>query len=231
MGHNAYTTPWTPEAVEYIRVHAAEPFRWTTGRISDGLRENLGFVASHNAVRGKANREGIQLIAHIWPAQATEIFHDGAKRGLCATAIAQELKAAGFVFTRRHVRDKSRVEKTPLAPMVKKKTFRQSVPAEMIANRAATTQKLMLMQQHVATAAEWVDYDSDPLPSSVPTKLTDLKSYQCKWPLRRDVDGDRLFCGGFKLSGSYCSHHSRISYLPPDERKILSNGPQEIHIV
>lgn len=230
MGHNAYTTPWTPEMVEYLRKRAAE--RWTSGRISDGLRERFGLVVSYNAVVGKAVREGIILLAHTWPEEATVIFRKMAAEGHCAPAIAKALQKAGFAFTRRAVRNKSLTEKMPLAAFIQTKSVaREPTPSALISSRASMQQKINLREQRMAVAAELADHESDPLPSSRPVRLTELKGHQCKWPLRRNEDGDRMFCGAFKLGNTpYCTHHHDISYIK-DERKLPSHGPQEIHVI
>lgn len=213
MGHNAFTTPWTDGAVEYVRQRAADG--WSASKIAAGLKEVHGLDVSYNAVIGKANRVGITLVAHIWPAEATEIFRDLALKGNCASDIARELQARGFNFTRRNCRDKGRSEKIILSTEVPR---RPPTPKP-------TPMRLNPLSAGRMIACEWIDNDADPLPSSRPSTLVDLKSHQCKWPLSRNENGDRLFCGAFKMGkASYCTHHQNVAIM---EERNLHRGQEE----
>jgi|SRR5690348_11053992 len=228
MGHNAYTTPWTDEAVEYLRRRVAEG--WTSGCISRGLRNDLGLIISASAVVGKTNRDGIELVANTWPEAAIEIMRRMAWNDASAPEIAKELQANGFTFTPRNVRDRARIAKIPLAAAIRqrKKPSLERASAKMISDRAATTQRLRLLQQRCDAAEAWEDRESDPLPSSHPANLIDLKSHQCKWPLGRNADGIRLFCGAFKLGKmSYCTHHHKLSTTVKQQPTEITYGQKE----
>jgi hypothetical protein len=216
--HNASNTLWTPEAVEYVRKRAVE--RWSASRIAKGLKDDLGLEFSYNAVIGKADRENISLIAHIWPVEAAEMFRKLAGQGHSAPVIANKLQAAGFNLTRRNVSDKARTERIKLTPFLQE---RKPVPPPP----RPVTKKYQLIESRLVADADWADHESPPLPLSRPTTLLELKSHQCKWPLGRNDDGDRLFCGAFKLGGRYCTHHHATS-IP---ERMISNGQKEEQLV
>jgi hypothetical protein len=212
---NQSNTPWTETIIIYLRDRAAE--RWPAVKIAVGIKEEFGIEFTPNAVVGKARRENIQLIAHIWPEEAVRMLRDLASRGFSAPTIAQELNAKGFAYDRKHVRDKARSGGLTLVSSVAPKQ-RISPP---VPQRMSTRQRLI--EKRMSMVAQWVDYESDPIDTSHPATLIELKSHQCKWPLRRNDDGDRLFCGGFKLAGPYCTHHHDTSI---NQERISQHGSQ-----
>jgi hypothetical protein len=216
---NQFTTTWSTEAVEYLRDKAEQ--RWSATEIADGLQNDLGFVITSNAVIGKAHRAGIKLSGFIWSDAMMKVLREKAAAGLHPNEIARELQQLGFNITRKQITDKAYRDKIKL---VTSKPSSPPAPPKTMHQR--------IVEKRIAMAAEWVDHESDQLVSSRPCTLLELKGHQCKWPLRRNERGERMFCGAFKITGPnpdrpnpYCPTHLQLS-IDSSER-ISSNGQKQ----
>lgn len=78
---------------------------------------------------------------------------------------------------------------------------------------AVHSSREQLKQIRIAASEVWANRpDDEPLPGSHPITLIDLRFHHCRWPLGRDADSDRLFCGAGKMTGSrYCPTHFNLS--------------------
>ncbi len=72
------------------------------------------------------------------------------------------------------------------------------------------------------------DYDNEPEPELIekliPVEqrrtLLELTEATCRWPVGDPGSPEFFFCGGQTAgTGPYCSHHSRVAYQPPSERR------------
>lgn len=174
-----------------------------------GELEQLGYQFSRDMIIGKAHRMGLRLGCNMaWPPAAIECLQQMAANDATSGAITCELGRLGFTFSRKAVTDQARRR-----GIVLKKS--KTGPAKATPSRSPhASTKAQLRQQRIAAAAEIAPLrlaDAQPLSSSQPVKLIELKSNHCRWPLHRDQDGDRLFCGAPKTFGSYCVHHFLIS--------------------
>ena len=52
------------------------------------------------------------------------------------------------------------------------------------------------------------------------TPLLDLRRHQCRWPLRRDDEGDWLFCPQGQHHGSYCAAHALRARGPQSKPRL-----------
>lgn len=52
------------------------------------------------------------------------------------------------------------------------------------------------------------------------TTVSTIKNNMCKWPIGDPARDDFHFCGQPSLSGkSYCTHHARMAFQPPQRRE------------
>lgn len=50
--------------------------------------------------------------------------------------------------------------------------------------------------------------------------IMELREAMCRWPIGDPSHSDFRFCGSKSPAGaSYCAHHSRIAYQPPQDRR------------
>lgn len=66
-----------------------------------------------------------------------------------------------------------------------------------------------------------------PAPDSIGVSMTDLRAFQCRWPINDAKPGEEhLFCGAKAFTGSYCPHHAEMSRGSgtPSEQKAISEA-------
>lgn len=205
---------WTDEAISVLLTKVAE------GSSARQIATILGVGFSRASVISKAHRLGLTLVAtiNVWPDAATDYVRDRAAENWNSRAIAEGLNALGYSYNRKQVSDHARRHDIALA---------KAAPAD--GDRHKTRQKphtsshQKVIEQRTAKAAvmaQQIVIDDLPIPASRPVKVADLTSKHCRWPINRDADGNRLFCGAHKIDGSsYCIHHFYTSNGMIKERK------------
>lgn len=207
-------TAWDEMAVNHLCDGAAAGL--TASQIARALRDH-GYPFSRGAVVGKLERLDIRLgLKTAWCDEAIEILRRTAALG--AQAVQTELCERGYHFERKQITDKA--HRLGI-------TIPRSKPSSLSPDDSAAVPLRAIKQRtkhaDIATPEAWANRPDDaPLPDSAPVKLIDLRFHHCRWPLGRDAEGHRLFCGAHKISESYCQHHFNLSL------KETTHGTQEI---
>jgi GcrA cell cycle regulator len=141
--------------------------------------------------------------------------------GLSASQIATRITATGFDVTRNAVIGKAnrmgltggdkprRSTRSPRKP----KPRAQRPPHYGDLRKSA---KLFLTAEPFTPGPELI------IPEAERRGIDGLTEDQCRWPIGDPQHADFHFCNGAKVSGlSYCEHHARRAYTPPQVRKGL----------
>jgi len=99
------------------------------------------------------------------------------------------------------------------APSVKKKCRKAVSPAEKTVEKEADSSDLSADVKEECVPSENCAVKTNTASSSI-TKLTDLDSHTCRWPIGDPKDENFHFCGNkVKTGQTYCDEHAAIAYV------------------
>jgi GcrA cell cycle regulator len=141
--------------------------------------------------------------------------------GLSASQIAARITATGFECTRNSVIGKAnrmgltggdKPRRSTRSPRKRKPKTGSGI--NMVFGSSRKSAKLFLEADPFVAGPELV------VPETERRGLKDLQDDQCRWPIGDPQLADFHFCNGEKVPGlSYCAHHARRAYQPPEMRK------------
>ena len=133
---------------------------------------------------------------------------------------------AGKMVPKRGTERKSKQGPLGVAPAEPSRPFLAPPPAPRLRNGHDPSQRRNPSQNILAAIALAETEPGLPenlkgdAPNGTGVKFIDLAPGACKWPKGDPLAEDFEFCGGHALVDSpYCSHHSRIAFVPAADRR------------
>jgi GcrA cell cycle regulator len=146
--------------------------------------------------------------------------------GLSASQIATRITVTGFEVTRNAIIGKSnrlgltggdKPRRSSRSPKKRKPKAGNSL--NMVFGEFASRKSAKLFAGLV-TAEPFVPGPELVIPEHERKTLLELADNDCRWPIGHVGEPGFHFCNGTKVPGlSYCEHHARRAYTPPQMRK------------
>jgi len=164
-----------------------------------------------------------------WTDERVELLKKLWADGLSASQIAAELGS----ITRNAVIGK--VHRLGLSGRAKSPSANPARPRKArAANHVLRVSRPVTRGNTALAHAYEVEIEAEPevvdnvIPIGQRRTLLELSEGTCHWPVGDPGSPEFFFCGGPSLTGlPYCTHHSRIAYQPPSDRR-RSNRPPRV---
>lgn len=172
--------------------------------------------SNSTAPRGNWTDERIELLKHCWDILGLSASQcAGRLGGVTRNAVIAKVHRLGLSGRASKRFNRVKAPKAPAARRIMKRTRFTSHQTGAVAS----------IFQKAAPVAVIED-----IPPHLRVPLAKLdESKQCRWPVGDPQHADFGYCGGAKVPGlSYCEHHVRRAYQPPQPRR-QAPGPQQLH--